>query len=104
MRIFSALIVLGLGASACTPNIPVVPEFGVSALKATGGIPPEFAAFNRYDPRVNPLLVEQMCATMDEQEVVKALEAVPGEIPAAQAKCLRYQPFFARVLGEIPTQ
>ncbi len=95
MRIFSALVLLCLLAAGCTPYIPVKDEFGVSALKATGEIPPEFAEFNRYDPRINPLLAEQMCATPHQIQAVKALEAAPGEILAAQARCEIYQPFFA---------
>ncbi len=104
MRGAHLLMLLCWAAAGCTPNIPVRPEFGVSALAPTRDIPPEFLAFNRYDPRVNPVLAEQMCATPDTIEVVKGLDAVPGELQAAQAKCARYQPWFARFYGQQPTQ
>jgi hypothetical protein len=97
MRTAPALVLLCLVAAGCTPDIPIKDEFGVSALKPTGEIPPEFAAFNRYDPRVNSLLADQLCATPDQTQVVKALEAVPGEILAAQVRCETYQPFFANL-------
>ncbi len=102
MRIFCAFILLCLFAAGCTPYIPVKDEFGVSALRPVGAIPPEFAEFNREDPRVNPLLADQICATPYQVEAVKALDAVPGEILAEQARCVTYQPF-ARLYGQRPT-
>jgi hypothetical protein len=104
MRAASFLAIFCLLAAGCTPNIPVKPEFGISALQTTGDTPPEFLEFNRYDPRLNPVLADQMCATPPTTEVVKALDAVPGEILAAQAKCARYQPWFAQFIGQQPTQ
>jgi hypothetical protein len=101
MRIVTALVLPCFFAAGCTPDIPVKDEFGVSALQPTGEIPPEFAAFNRYDPRINPLLADQMCATPYQIQAVKALDAAPGEILAAQARCETYQPFFAN-LGRQP--
>ncbi|MFZ3234586.1 MAG: hypothetical protein WA417_19295 [Stellaceae bacterium] len=100
MRRSSALLLLCLVAAGCTPYLPIKDEFGVSALRATGEIPPEFAAFNRYEPRVNALLAEQVCATPDRTEAVKALEAVPGEILAAQVRCQTYKPFFADLIPQ----
>jgi len=91
MRIFSLLMLVNLFAVGCVPNIPVNDEFGVSALKATGTIPPEFVEFNRYDPRINSLLADQICATPYQLQVVKALEAAPGEILAAQGRCETYR-------------
>ena len=93
MRAPIAVALFGLIAAGCTPNIPVEPSFDVSALQATGEIPPEFAAFNRYDPRVNPLLAEQMCAMPYRAQVVRALAAVPGEILDEQAFCETYYPY-----------
>jgi hypothetical protein len=104
MRISPSLVLLLLFAAGCTPDIPVEPAFGVSAHNAVGPIPPEFAAFNRYDPRINPLLAEQMCTTPYDVQVIKALDAVPGEISAMQAECRRYQPWFAKLDGRQPTQ
>ena len=67
MRHLFALGLLSvLGANlcgGCTPYIPVKDDFGTSALKPTGNIPPEFAEFNNYDPRVNALMADQICAT-----------------------------------------
>ena len=100
MRRSSALLLLCLVTAGCTPYLPIKDEFGVSALRATGEIPPEFAAFNRYEPRVNALLAEQVCATPDRTEAVKALEAAPGEILAAQARCQTYKPFFADLIPQ----
>jgi hypothetical protein len=97
---FSAVALLALVAAGCTPRIPVEEAFAVSALRATSEIPPEFAAFNRYDPRVNPLLAEQSCATPFETQYYKSLQAVPGEILIDQVRCKSYWPFFARSLGE----
>lgn len=94
MRVVSAFVVLSLLAGGCTPRIPIKDEFGVSALRTTGEIPPEFADFNRYDWRVNPLLADQMCATPFQTEAVKALAAVPGEILADQVRCQTYRPVF----------
>ena len=94
MQLFSTTMLLCLCAAGCTPYIPVKDEFGVSALNATGDIPPEFAAFNRYDPRINPLLAEQMCATPYQIEAVKALDAEPGEILAAASALRDVQSLF----------
>jgi hypothetical protein len=102
MRIICALVLSSVVVAGCTPSIPVRPEFDVSALRAEGGIPPEFAAFNRYDPRVNPLLADQICATPLKVQVVKALAAVPGEIQSQQTRCVTYQAF-ERLYGQVPT-
>lgn len=99
-----ALALLCLLAAGCTPYIAVKDEFGVSALKPVGAIPPEFADFNRYDPRVNLLLAQQICATPYQLQAVKALDAAPGELLAAQGRCATYQPFFAKLYGEQPSQ
>jgi hypothetical protein len=95
MRILSPLVLLCLIAAGCTPYIPIKDEFGVSALSPVGEIPPEFAEFNRYDPRINPLLADQMCTTPYQIEAIKSLEAAPGDILTAQARCQTYRPFFA---------
>ena len=63
----------------------------ISALRPAGTIPPEFADFNRYDPRLNSLFADQICATPYELQVLKALDAAPGEIVAAQGRCSTYQ-------------
>ncbi|MGH7045118.1 MAG: hypothetical protein ACREE2_01850 [Stellaceae bacterium] len=90
MRILPALALIGLLAAGCTPAIPVKEAFGVSGQQPAGPLPPEFAAFNNYDPRVAQLLAEQMCATPYKLQVVKALEAAPGQIVAATGRCELY--------------
>lgn len=90
MRTFSAFALLFLLVAGCTPYIPVKDAFGVSALKPTGTIPPEFAEFNNYDPRVDTLLADQICATPYEPQVEQSAEAVPGEIVAATGRCQPY--------------
>jgi hypothetical protein len=87
----SALVLLCLLAAGCTPEIPVKDEFGVSSLGAVGTIPPEFIEFNRYDPRLNSLFADQICATPYQLQAIKALEAAPGEILAAQGRCQTYR-------------
>jgi hypothetical protein len=83
----------------CLPQIPVKPQFGTSALRPTGNIPPEFAAFNNYRAGQNPLLDQQMCTTPYVVEVERTAPAVPGEIVSATVRCETYAPFFA---GSIP--
>lgn len=101
MRLSSAFVLSCLLASGCTSTIPVKDEFGVSALRHTGTIPPEFADFNRFDPRLNPLQADQMCATPYQIEVVQARDAAPGELLAAQARCETYQPFYQPYLARL---
>jgi hypothetical protein len=86
------LAVLGANlAGGCTPYIPVEDAFGTSALKPTGNIPPEFAEFNNYDPGVNALLADQVCATPDILLAEKSLRGAPGELIAAQDRCRPYE-------------
>jgi hypothetical protein len=77
-------------AAGCTPYIPVEDAFGTSALKPTGNIPPEFAEFNNYDPDVNALLADQVCATPNITLQEKSLRAAPGELIAAKERCQPY--------------
>ena len=90
MRIFFAGALISLLAAGCTPYIPVKDAFGVSALKPTGTIPPEFAEFNNYDPRIDTLLADQICATPYELQVEKSAAAEPGEIVSAAGRCATY--------------
>jgi hypothetical protein len=78
-------------AGACTPYIPVEDAFTTSALKPTGNIPPEFADFNNYDPEVNALLTDQMCATPYIPLQEKSLRASPGELIAETGRCRPYE-------------
>ncbi len=77
-------------AGGCTPYIPVEDAFGTSALKPTGNIPPEFAEFNNYDPGVNTLLADQICATPYIPLEDKSLRASPGELIAEKGRCRPY--------------
>ena len=77
-------------AGGCTPYIPVEDAFTTSALKPTGNIPPEFAEFNNYDPEVNALLADQVCATPYIPLQEKSLRAAPGELIAETGRCRLY--------------
>ena len=74
----------------CTPYIPVEDAFTTSALKPTGNISPEFAEFNNYDPEVNALLADQVCATPHIPLQEKSLRAAPGELIAETRRCRPY--------------
>ncbi len=106
MRPWGAFLILATAAAflaGCADHIPVRREVGVSAIKKTGEIPPEFALFNNYDPRVGTLLAGQLCATPYRQLSQKAMPAEPGEILASRIQCEPYRrslthpmwPFFA---------
>ena len=89
---FALVPVFAAGLFAgCTPNIPVKSELGTSALKPTGNIPPDFAEFNSYDPEVNTLLADQICATPYIALADKSLRAAPGELIASQGRCRPYE-------------
>ncbi len=68
------------------------PDFGTSALRPTGDIPPEFAAFNNFDGAVNPLLGGRICATPYIRQVEHTAPAVPGTLVAARGECQTYAP------------
>jgi hypothetical protein len=94
MRLFAIAVLLSAAVAACAPFIPVKDDFGTSAAVPAGPIPPEFAEFNAYDPAINPLLADQMCATpyqpIEEQNVAGA----GGRIVAARARCTTHIPFW----------
>lgn len=91
MRLVFVLALPALLSGACTPFIPIKDAFGTSALKPTGNIPPEFAAFNRYDPEVNAAISDQMCATPYFLNTEKSLRATPGEFVSWSGRCERYK-------------
>jgi hypothetical protein len=93
MRIllFPTLLIVLLGG--CTPEIAVKPDYATSALKPTGDIPPEFAAFNNYRSGINPLLAKQICATPYILQVEQTAAAVPGTLVTATGQCQTYAPF-----------
>ena len=90
MRSLLVLASLSALVAACTPYIPVKDAFGTSALRPAGTIPPEFAAFNNYDPRVNALLADQLCATPVTSLVVQPAPADPGEVVGVTSRCEDY--------------
>jgi hypothetical protein len=75
----------------CTPYIPIKDAFTASAAKPTGNIPPEFLAFNNYDPQVNAIVTDQMCATPYILNTVKSLRATPGEFVTWTGQCEPYE-------------
>ena len=91
MRLFFVLALPAVLSSACTPFIPIKDAFSTSAVKPTGNIPPEFVAFNRYDPQVNAAVSDQICATPYLLDTEKSLRATPGEFIAWSGRCERYQ-------------
>lgn len=97
MRLFFVLALPAMLSSACTPFIPIKDAFGTSALKATGNIPPEFAAFNRYDPEVNAAVSDQVCATPYILDTEKSLRATPGEFITWSGPCERYRIWLAKL-------
>ena len=91
MRLFFVLALPAVLTSACTPFIPIKDAFSTSAVKPTGNIPPEFVAFNRYDPQVNAAVSDQSCATPYLLDTEKSLRATPGEFIAWSGRCAQYQ-------------
>src|ERR1700757_485560 len=86
------LCVLGANFSGgCVPYIPIKDQFGTSALKPTGNIPPEFAEFNNFDPQVNAVVADQVCATPYFLHTEKSLRASPGELVAWGGRCEPYE-------------
>jgi hypothetical protein len=77
-------------AGGCTPYIPVEDTFTTSALRPTGNIPPEFVEFNNYDPELNALLADQVCATPYIPLQEKSLRGAPGELIAETGRCQPY--------------
>jgi hypothetical protein len=96
MRVLSAFLLLSLAAAGCTPFIPVKDDFGTSALVPAGDIPPEFAEFNFYNPGVNTLLADQICATPQIRLEDKSIGATPGRLVQGRARCQTHIP----ILGE----
>jgi len=101
MRALFALALLPLAMIGCTPNIPVEDSFGTSALVPVGGIPPEFAEFNAYDPTINPLLAAQSCATSYQPLDQKSIGAAPGQMIYVNGRCRTHVPLIGD-LSELP--
>ncbi|HVA15788.1 MAG TPA: hypothetical protein VNF99_21255 [Stellaceae bacterium] len=94
MRAFFAVVLLSSLAAGCTPYIPVKDDFGTSALAPAGNIPPEFAQFNAYNPQVNALLADQVCATPYQPVEAKTLGASSGKLIQVRGRCQDHVPLF----------
>ena len=94
MRVLLLILLLPALAAGCTPYIPVRDDFGASALVATGDIPPEYAEFNAYDPRVNVLLTDQLCATPYQPLEDHAIAASSGRLIQARGRCQNHIPLW----------
>ena len=94
MRAFLSVVTLLAFAAGCTPYIPVKDDFGTSALAPAGDIPPEFAEFNAFDPAVNNLLSDQICATPYQPLEAKMLGASNGRLVEARGRCQTHIPLF----------
>ena len=92
MRAVFALMLLTTVLPGCTPFIPTKDDFGTSALAPSGETPPEFAKFNNYDPSVNALVANQICATPYQQQQVRSYAASPGTLVEAQGRCQDHIP------------
>jgi hypothetical protein len=87
MRSLFALILVVPLAAGCTPYIPERLDFGTSALAPKGDIPPEYAGFNNYDPSVNAVLANQICATSYQPRQAATTDAAPGQLVTATGNC-----------------
>ena len=87
-------VMLSVMAAGCTPYIPVKDDFGTSALAPAGAAPPEFAEFNAYNPAVNDLLADQICATPYQPLDAKTLAAASGSLVQARGRCQTHVPIF----------
>ena len=96
MRVLLAFVILSPLMAGCTPYIPVKDDFATSAVVPAGDRPPEFAEFNAYDPAVNALLADQMCATPYQPLEEKNLGASAGRLIQARGRCQTHVP----LLGE----
>ena len=94
MRALFALVLLPAIAAGCTPYIPVKDDFGVSALAPAGEMPPEFVEFNAYNPAINGLLADQICATPYRPLEEKTLGADSGRLIQARGRCQIHTPLF----------
>jgi hypothetical protein len=92
MRLILALALVTPLVASCTPYLPLKDDFGTSAAAAKGDIPPEYARFNAYDPSVNALLADQICATPYQPRDVAVNDAAPGQIVTAHGRCATHVP------------
>ena len=94
VRVIWLVLLAWVGVAACTPFIPAKDDFGTSATAPAGDAPPEFAEFNAYNPGINPLLADQLCATPYEPLEEKNVAASGGRIVQAKGRCATHRPLF----------
>ena len=94
--LLAALLLSSSLLTGCTPYIPVKDDFGTSALAPAGDIPPEFAEFNSYEPRVNALLAQQICATPYQAIDERGVAAAAGRLEQARWRCATHIPLYAQ--------
>jgi hypothetical protein len=87
MRLLVALFLTAPLVAGCTPFIPERLDFGTSTLAPKGDIPREYAEFNNYDPTLNPVLANQICATYYQPRSVTTTDASPGQLVTATGTC-----------------
>ena len=92
MRLLLALALVSPLVAACTPYIPEKMDFGTSAAAPKGNIPPEFADFNAFNPTVNPVLAQQICATSYQPGDLTSADASPGALQTAHGTCAPHRP------------
>lgn len=92
MRLLPLLALVVPLVAGCTPYLPMKQDFGTTAAMPKGDIPPEYAKFNAYDPRVNAVLANQICATPYQPETVSTRDASPGQLVNATGTCAIHQP------------
>ncbi|HTZ35384.1 MAG TPA: hypothetical protein VMB84_05125 [Stellaceae bacterium] len=92
MRLILALALVSPLVAGCTPYLPEKLDFGTSAAVPKGEIPPEFAAFNAFDPGINPVLASQICATPYTANDTEVNNASPGQLVTAHGVCATHQP------------
>jgi hypothetical protein len=92
MRLLFAIALVGLLVASCTPYIPEKLDFGTSAAVAKGPVPPDYAGFNAYDPTINGVLAQQICATAYRPGDVATNDASPGQLVTAHGTCAVHQP------------
>ena len=92
MRFLVVPVFMAIAACGCAPTIPVRDSFGVTAAAPVADVPPEFAEFNNYNPAVNPLLADQMCATPYVPMDQTAAGAAPGRMVKADGRCASHIP------------
>lgn len=92
MRPLFALAVVSALLAGCTPYVPMKADFATSGLAPAGDIPPEYAAFNRYDPAVADVMAKQICATAFSPRESGTLDADPGRLVTRRGTCAPHQP------------